>query len=198
MARHILAHCSRTARSMKGSARSRFERAATCSLVARSSKGLASFDTLILMPAIETALSLSDTCADRLGSSRQFAVSAGRATTTTWPRISAFWSSTRSVSLPTSLPRAPPSRPAMVPVRLPATPASWPVSCNSPFSGMVAVSSFGRPLISMLSRRMVMPILALDSRLLIGLLLVVVRSRGVALSRLARMAGIAMATGATT
>ena len=87
--RHILAHWRRAASSRNGSVRSRVCRAATCSLTWRSSNGFTSFDTPILMPAIDKAESPIDTWAVRLGSMRQFAAIAGRDRIVAVPRMSA-------------------------------------------------------------------------------------------------------------
>ena len=93
--RHILAHCSRAARSMNGSLRSRvLQRRHLLVDGARRSAAAPRCAILILMPASDSALSPSVTCAVRFGSSRQLAVSAGFERTITWPRTSTFWSST--------------------------------------------------------------------------------------------------------
>ena len=198
MARHILVHCSRAVRSIIGSLRSRACRLAICALTSRSIKGLASLAMLIFTPASVSALSPSATWAVRLGSRRQFAVSAGLECTVTWPRSSARWSSTLLVRLPTALPILLSSRPVMPPVRLPAAPAICPVIFRLPLMGVVMINSLGVPLTAMVPRATVMPISALDSRLETGLSFLPTRSRGAAASMLARMAVSATATGAIT
>ena len=183
---------------MKGSLRSRVCKAAICELTSRSISGRASFDTSSLKPASVTELSASAICEVRLGSSRQSAVSAGLACTTTWPRSSARWSSTLLVNWPTVLPMDLSSRPVIEPVMLPACVAICPVMRSVPLIGAVTAISFGLPAMPKVPRPTVMPISAFDSRLLTGLSFLPASSRGAAASRLRRMAASATATGAIT
>ena len=122
-----------------------------------------------LRPASVSALLPSPTCADRFGSSRQFALIAGFDLTTTWPRTSACWSSTWPVMLPICLPTVLSMRPVSEPARLPAWVASWPVICSVPVSGVLMVSSFGVPVTLIEPRATVMPMSAFDRSLLTGL-----------------------------
>jgi hypothetical protein len=178
--------------------RSRVCRLAICALTSRSIRSLASLDTLILKPASVTALSASVTSAVRLGSSRQLAVNAGLACTTTLPRTSARWSSTLLVSLPTSFLIDLSSRPVIELVILPACVAICPVTRKVPLSGVVIARSLGCPFITSAPRATMMPISAFDSRLLTGLSSLPASSRGAAASRLRLMALSATATGAIT
>ena len=90
------------------------------------------------------------------------------------------------------------SRLVMVPARLPACVAIWPVIFKLPVSGVMTVNSLGVPFTAMVPRAMVMPISALDSRLLTGLSFLPNRSRGAAVSRLRPMATSEIAIGAIT
>jgi hypothetical protein len=86
----------------------------------------------------------------------------------------------------------------MPPVRLPATPAICPVISMVELRGAVTARSFGLPLMPRLPRVTVMPISALDSRLLTGLAFLPTSVRGAAASSFSRMAESATATGAIT
>ena len=196
--RHSFAHCSRAARSSIGSLRRRVSSLAICALTSRSIRGLASPATSILNPASTTVLSASVTCEVRFGSSRQSAAIAGRACTVTLPWMSARWSSTWLAILPTLLPIDLSISPAIEPVMLPACSAIWPVMRSVPVSGVAMVISFGLPAMLKVRRSSVMPMSALDSRLLTALSFLPANWRGAASSSLRWMARSATATGAIT
>ena len=194
--RHIFAHSLRATFSRKGSARSRVCRAAICSLTALSSSGFTSFDTLSLIPEIETALSPIDTWPVRLGSSRQLVAIDGRAVTATLPRKSARWSSALPVKPSTLRPRLSLSRLVILPPRPAACEPTCPVTRNAPFRLVARCRPLASPFTASGDRATVKPISAFESALLSGLSGLPARSRGAARSSISRIAGSATATGA--
>ena len=81
---------------------------------------------------------------------------------------------------------------------LPICDAIWPSTCSVPLIGVVTVNPSGRPAAAIGPRVTVMPTFACDNRLLTGLLLLPLKSRGVEASRLRPIAAIEIATGAIT
>ncbi len=195
--RHNFDHSCRALRSSPLSLRMRCCNCASCSLTALSIIGLTCAGTLTRSPDTATELSLSATWALRLGSTRQFGVSAGRAAIAIVPLMSALALNDLMLTPICSAALLPSSLPSASLTAVLALPDSAPLTASVPEIGAARPSWLCVPLAVITPRVAVQAMSASCNSCGTGLAALPAKLRGAVRSARSRITVSGIATGTT-